>query len=248
MVQTPSYQKRFVMTLSHPGPMNNAMPSDDETQRRLRQILRQLKKLYPEVRSALNYETPLQLMVAVILSAQCTDARVNLVTPALFERYKTAQDFAESDPHELERFISSTGFYRNKAKSIRGACREIVDHFGGEVPRTLKELLTLPGLGRKSANVVLGDAFGVPGITVDTHVGRLSRRLGLTEQTDPVKVEFELMELLPKKEWIGLNHRLIYHGRQVCKSLRPRCDKCVLFDLCPKIGVEETESITPENE
>jgi endonuclease III len=220
----------------------------DETKQRLRQVLRRLKKLYPEVRTALNYETPLQLMVAVILSAQCTDARVNLVTPALFERYQTAQDFADSDQHELERFISSTGFFRNKAKSIRGACREIVDRFGGEVPQTLEELLTLPGLGRKSSNVVLGDAFGVPGITVDTHVGRLSRRLGLTDQTDPVKAEFELMELMPKKEWIGFNHRLIYHGRLVCKSLRPRCDECVLFDICPKIGLDETEEATPESE
>jgi endonuclease-3 len=220
----------------------------DETKQRLRQVLRRLKKLYPEVRTALNYETPLQLMVAVILSAQCTDARVNLVTPALFERYQTAQDFADSDQQELERFISSTGFFRNKAKCIRGACREIVDRFGGEVPQTLEELLTLPGLGRKSSNVVLGDAFGVPGITVDTHVGRLSRRLGLTEQTDPVKAEFDLMELMPKKEWIGFNHRLIYHGRLVCKSFRPRCDECVLFDICPKIGLDETEEATPESE
>jgi endonuclease-3 len=218
--------------------------SSKEIRSRVRLLLPALKKLYPEVRTALNYETPLQLMVATILSAQCTDARVNLVTPALFERYQTAQDFAEADREELEGFISSTGFFRNKAKHIQGACREIVEEFNGELPRTLEELLTLPGLGRKSSNVVLGDAFGVPGITVDTHVGRLSRRLGLTEHTDPVKVEFDLMELLPKKEWIGFNHRLIYHGRQVCKSQKPRCDECALKSFCPQVGIDQPETET----
>ena len=196
-----------------------------------------LRPLYPEAVTALAHDNPLQLLIATILSAQCTDARVNLVTPALFARYKTARDFANCDIRELEGLIKSTGFYKNKAKNIRACCAAIVERFGGEVPNRLEDLVTLPGVGRKTANVVLGDAFGTPGITVDTHVGRLSRRLGLTRHTDPVKVEFALMELLPECEWTAFSHRLILHGRSVCFARKPRCQTCPLADLCPKLGV-----------
>lgn len=197
-------------------------------------ILLELSELYPDPRTELHYRTPLQLMIAVMLSAQCTDVRVNQVTPALFKRYKTAQDFAEADRAELERYIQSTGFFRNKAKNIQAACRVLVEQYGGEVPRTLPELVALPGLGRKSANCVLGDAFGIPGITVDTHVGRLARRLGFTKETDPVKVEHDLMKLWPKPAWTDTSHRLILHGRRVCQSRKPDCANCTLAKLCPK--------------
>ncbi len=200
-------------------------------------ILAELAKLYPDAPTELDFQTPLQLMVAVMLSAQCTDKRVNLVTPALFARYRSARDYADSDREELEGYIQSTGFYRNKAKNIQAACRALVERHGGEVPRTLEELTALPGLGRKSANCVLGDAFGVPGITVDTHVGRLARRLGLTTQSDPVKVEFELMTLWPKDAWTVASHRLILHGRRVCAARTPACDACTLAKHCPKVGV-----------
>lgn len=198
-------------------------------------ILRELERLYPDAQTELHFQTPLQLMVAVMLSAQCTDQRVNMVTPALFARYRTAKDFAEADRAELERYIQSTGFFRNKAKNIQAACQAIVDQHGGEVPRTLDELTALPGVGRKSANCILGDAFGVPGITVDTHVGRLARRLGMTEHTDPVKVEFDLMKLWPNDVWTDASHRLILHGRRVCSARKPNCADCTLSELCPKI-------------
>lgn len=200
-------------------------------------ILAELERLYPDARTELDFQTPLQLMVAVMLSAQCTDKRVNQVTPALFARYHTAKDFAEADRAELEGYIQSTGFYRNKAKNIQAACRMLVEKHGGEVPGTLEELTALPGLGRKSANCVLGDAFGVPGITVDTHVGRLARRLGLTDETDPVKVEFDLMKLWPQEQWTDASHRLILHGRRVCLARKPRCPACTLDKCCPKVGV-----------
>jgi endonuclease-3 len=163
---------------------------------------------------------------------------VNLVTPALFKRFKTVRDFAECDIGELETLIKSTGFYKNKAKNIRACCAAIVERFAGEVPSTLEELVTLPGVGRKTANVILGDAFQTPGITVDTHVGRLSRRLGLTRHRNPVKVEFALMELIPQAEWTAFSHRLILHGRKVCYARKPRCETCALAKLCPKIGVK----------
>ena len=201
-------------------------------------VFRALSKLYPDARCALNHSSPLELLIATILSAQCTDVRVNMVTPTLFKRYPTAADYANADPRELEKLIQSTGFFRAKAKSIQECCRRIVQEHGGEVPDTLEELVGLPGVGRKTANVVLGDAFGVPGITVDTHVGRLSRRLGLTTHTDPAKVEQDLMKLLPKKDWVMFNHRTIYHGRQVCFARKPACDKCTLAKICPKVGVE----------
>lgn len=200
-------------------------------------LLAELGRLYPAAKCALNHDNPLQLLVATILSAQCTDARVNLISPALFARYRTAADFAAAEPAELESFVKSTGFYRNKAKNIRACCQLLVQRHGGEVPRTLDELAALPGVGRKTANVILGNCFGVPGITVDTHVGRLSRRLGLTEHTDPVKVEFALMQLIPREEWTPFSHELILHGRRVCHARRPNCPGCALSGVCPKIGV-----------
>jgi endonuclease-3 len=203
-----------------------------------------LRPLYPEASTALVHSNPLQLLIATILSAQCTDARVNLVTPSLFKRYKTARDFATCDTEELQALIKPTGFFRSKAKSIRACCQAIVERFGEKVPSTLADLVSLPGVGRKTANVVLGDAFDTPGITVDTHVGRLSRRLGLTRHTDPVKVEFALMKLLPEQEWTTFSHRLILHGRSICHARAPRCEECVLFSLCPRIGVKRR---TPRN-
>jgi endonuclease III len=213
------------------------MKTPNPLARRARRIARGLARLYPEARCALNHQTPLQLLVATILSAQCTDARVNLITPALFARYPDARALAGADRKELEGYIQSTGFFRNKAKNLIACCRALVERHGGEVPSTMEELVPLAGVGRKTANVILGNAFGVPGITVDTHVGRLSRRLGLTAHGDPVKVERDLMELLPKKEWTQFSHRLIFHGRQVCHARKPACDGCGLKKLCPKVGV-----------
>jgi endonuclease-3 len=202
-------------------------------------LLDALARLYPETGTALSHQNPLQLLVATVLSAQCTDKRVNLVTPALFARFKTARDFASAKLRDIQSYIKSTGFFRAKSRNIRGLCRTLVKHHGGEVPGTLDELVKLPGVGRKTANVVLGDGFGVPGITVDTHVGRLSRRLGLTLHTDPVKVERDLMRLVPQAEWTRFSHRLILHGRQVCHARKPRCSECLLADLCPKRGVKK---------
>ncbi len=200
-------------------------------------VLAELARRYPTAPIALNFESPFQLLAATILSAQCTDARVNLVTPALFARFPTAPAMAKAPPAELEALIRSTGFFRAKAKSLLGSARAIVRDHGGEVPRTMEELVALPGIGRKTANVVLGDAFGIPGITVDTHVGRLSRRLGLTKQTDPVKVEFALNRLIPRADWTVVSHRIILHGRSVCTARKPSCDRCTLAPLCPKVGV-----------
>lgn len=205
---------------------------------RVRAILKELANLYPDAHCALTFNNPLQLLIATILSAQCTDVRVNLVTPALFQRYPDAAAFAAADITELEKMIQSTGFFRNKARSIKTCCQKLVDEHGGQVPGTLDELVPLPGVGRKTANVVLGNAFGVPGITVDTHVGRLSRRLGLTENEDAVKVEHDLMEIIPKKDWTMFSHRMIFHGRQVCFARKPQCEACTLAKNCPKVGVE----------
>jgi endonuclease-3 len=209
----------------------------DPLRARAHRIRRGLARLYPDAHCALVHQNPLQLLVATILSAQCTDVRVNLVTPALFARYPDAAAFAAADRAELEAMIQSTGFFRNKARSIQLCCQQLVENYGGEVPATLEELTPLPGVGRKTANVVLGDAFGVPGITVDTHVGRLSRRFGLTTQDDPVKVEQDLMRLIPKAEWTIFSHRTIFHGRQVCFARKPNCAGCTLAKDCPKVGV-----------
>lgn len=198
------------------------------------EILERLKRLYPNATCSLDYETPVQLLVATILSAQCTDERVNKVTPELFRRFPDAASMASADLAELEELVRSTGFYRNKAKNIQGACRKIVTDFGGQVPQTMEELLTLPGVARKTGNVVLAHAFGInAGVTVDTHVKRLSQRLGLTTHTEPVQIERDLMKLLPQPDWENWSIRLIYHGRAVCNARNPACDRCQLVDLCP---------------
>jgi len=214
------------------------MSLTDPLKGRARRIVRLLAKQYPDAHCALKHEGPLQLLIATILSAQCTDVRVNLVTPALFQRYPDAKAFAAADRAELEALIQSTGFFRNKAKSILACCKALVERHGGQVPATMEELTPLAGVGRKTANVILGNAFGVPGITVDTHVGRLSRRMGLTTETDPEKVERDLMRLVPRKEWTMFSHRMIFHGRQACHARKPLCETCVLAKVCPKVGVE----------
>jgi endonuclease-3 len=203
-------------------------------QQRTLEILIRLKRLYPEAPCTLNYETPVQLLVATILSAQCTDERVNQVTPELFGRFPDAAAMAAANLEEIESLVRSTGFYRNKAKNIQGACRMIITKFRGEVPKRMEQLLELPGVARKTANVVLSHAYDIhQGVTVDTHVKRLSNRLGLTEYTDPIRIERDLMRLLPQPEWENWSIRLIYHGRAVCQARSPQCYACVLADLCP---------------
>ena len=199
----------------------------------IKKIMAILDEHYPDVTCALNHKNPLELLVATILSAQCTDERVNKVTEDLFKKYKTAEDYAEAPIEELEEDIRSTGFFRNKAKSIKGLGAALGEKHGGEVPQTQDEMVKLPGVGRKTANVVLATCFGIPGITVDTHVGRLSQRLGLTKNKDAVKIEFDLMELIPKKKWDRFSLQLIWHGRKICASRKPKCNICPLFDLCP---------------
>ena len=216
-------------------------PSHTALVRRARRIARELAVLYPDVHTELNFETPLELLVATILSAQTTDKSVNLVTPTLFARYPTAADYASADRPELEKIIQSTGFYRAKTTSLIGLGQALCERFGGEVPGRLKVLVTLPGVGRKTANVVLGNAFGIPGITVDTHFGRLARRFGWTTETDPVKVEAEVATLIPRKEWTDLSQRMIWHGRRVCHSRRPACGACGLARLCPSYGLGPTD-------
>lgn len=210
--------------------LNAAAPA----QARLPEILRLLRELHPDAKCALDFENPLQLLVATILSAQCTDERVNKVTPVLFARYPTAQALAEADREELEQIIHSTGFYRNKAKNVQEACRRIVTEYGGEVPSNMADLLSLTGVARKTANVVLGNCYAIAdGIVVDTHVKRLSERLGLTTQTDPEKIERDLMAMTPQSDWIDLSHLLIFHGRRVCDARKPRCGDCPISYLCP---------------
>ncbi|MEG4106085.1 endonuclease III [Microcoleus sp. S13_C5] len=202
------------------------------------EILIRLKRLYPEAPCTLNYETPVQLLVATILSAQCTDDRVNLVTPALFERFPDAVALANADIEELESLVRSTGFYRNKSKNIKGACQAIVNKFNNQVPQRMELLLELPGVARKTANVVLAHAFGINmGVTVDTHVKRLTQRLGLTEHTDPTRIERDLMILLPQPDWENWSIRLVYHGRAVCNARNPVCNICELADLCPSANI-----------
>jgi len=198
------------------------------------ETIARLKSAYPEARTALDWKNPLELLVATILSAQTTDVQVNAVTPALFAKYPTAADYAAADPTELEEDIRPTGFFRNKAKSLRGMARALADDHGGEVPRTMDELVALPGVGRKTANVVLGNAFGIDeGVVVDTHVRRLSNRLGFTTQNDPEKIERDLMQTVPNRDWTLFSHLLILHGRSVCKARKPACVDCVVNDLCP---------------
>ena len=209
--------------------------------RRARRINRELAEVYPDAHSELDFANPYQLLVATILSAQTTDQRVNLVTPALFARYPTPADLADADPAEVEMLVQSTGFFRAKTKSIIGMAKAVCERYGGEVPGRLVDLVTLPGAGRKTANVVLGNAFGVPGITVDTHFGRLVRRFGWTTETDPVKVEAAIAELLPRSEWTMLSHRLIWHGRRVCHARKPACGACPIAPLCPSYGEGPTD-------
>jgi len=206
----------------------------DDKKKRTAEIIKRLKKAYPDAHCALNHSNAFELLIATILSAQCTDERVNIVTADLFRKYRGPADYLKVEQAELEKDIHSTGFFRNKSKSIQGACRLLIDEFGGEVPHTMEEILTLPGVARKTANVVLGNAFGiVSGVVVDTHVARLSQRLGLTVNENAEKIENDLMELVPKRHWIMFPHWLITHGRQICVARRPRCRQCVLADICP---------------
>jgi endonuclease-3 len=210
-----------------------------EEKRDAQKIVRRLARQYPDATCSLNFSSPLELLVATILSAQCTDERVNLVTANLFKKYRSAADYATAKPAALERDIKSTGFFRNKAKSLRGCCQQLFDEHDGQVPQDLDALVKLPGIGRKTANVILGTAFEIPsGVVVDTHVGRLSRRLGLTAEKDAVKVENDLIERIPKKQWIAFSHRMIQLGRQFCSARKPKCDECPLEKVCPKNGVE----------
>jgi endonuclease-3 len=222
-----------------------SVPASEESplalKRRARRINRELAGVYPDAHIELNFTNPLELSVATILSAQCTDRRVNEVTPAVFAKYRTAADYAAADRAELEELIKPTGFFRNKTTSIIGLGAALVERFDGEVPRTLAELVTLPGFGRKTANVILGNAFDVPGITIDTHFGRLARRWRWTAETDPVKVEFAVAELIPKNDWTILSHRVIWHGRRMCHARRPACGVCPIARWCPSFGEGPTD-------
>lgn len=213
------------------------MSATDE-KRYASKVVRHLKKGYPDAECALNYDTPFQLLIATILSAQCTDERVNIVTAELFKKHPTPDTMATAPVKQLEKIVQSAGFFRTKAKNIKACAKGLVEDHDGQVPEDLPSLVKLAGVGRKTANVVLGTAFGIPsGVVVDTHVGRISRRLGLTDKTDPVKVENDLMELLPKREWVAYSHRMIHHGRQVCKARRPQCDACSMKRFCPQVDV-----------
>jgi len=216
------------------------MPRESEKSLRARaaKIIAGLKKTYPDAHCELNYSNPLELLIATILSAQCTDKRVNIVTESLFRKYRSAADYANANLRDLETAIRTTGFYRNKARNIQAACRSIVEKYGGEVPRTMAELVQLGGVGRKTANVVLGNAFGIAeGVVVDTHVTRLSWRLGLTREKTPEKIELALMKLIPRQEWTLLSHLLIWHGRRRCPARKPDCPNCEIKPLCPRIGL-----------
>jgi len=205
-------------------------------------IIAELRRLYPKAKCSLNYSNPLELLVATQLSAQCTDERVNIVTQQLFKKYRTVEDYATASQEELEQDIRSTGFYRNKARNIRAAAQRIIAEYGGEVPRTMAGMLSLAGVARKTANVVLGNAFGiVEGFVVDTHIGRLSRRFGWTKNEDPVKVEKDLMRIIPQQEWFDLTHLLIFHGRAVCYSRNPQCERCTLVPLCPSAFIAKNK-------
>jgi endonuclease-3 len=214
---------------------------------RMKKIIAGLRKAYPDAHCELNFSSPLQLLIATILSAQCTDKRVNIVTENLFKKYKTAEAFAEADLAELEQDIKTTGFYRNKAKNIKACCQALIETHQGEVPRTMEQLVELGGVGRKTANVVLGNVFDTNvGVVVDTHVGRLSLRLGLTTETDPVKVEQALMKLVPQEQWTLFSHLLIWHGRRRCYARNPDCENCEVKSLCPRIGIKINNKETKE--
>jgi endonuclease-3 len=210
------------------------MPAQNSKEKeRLREIIRLLKAEYPQAKCSLEFSNPLELLVATILSAQCTDERVNRVTRSLFKKYPSAADYAKVSQQELEQDIHSTGFYKNKAKNILNCCKALVEQHMGQVPASLEELIKLDGVGRKTANVVLGSYFEIPAIVVDTHVSRVSRRIGLTTSTDPIKIEFELMQKVPREDWVIFSHLLIYHGRKLCKARKPMCKQCCINSLCP---------------
>jgi len=209
------------------------METTDQLKQRARKIVSILKKEYPESRIALNFSSPLELLISTILSAQCTDERVNIVTSSLFKKYRTAEDYIKVSSKELEKDIRSTGFYKNKAKSIKKCCQMLVEKHGGKVPSTMDELLELGGVGRKTANVILGNAFGFPAIAVDTHVKRLSQKLCFTDKENPDKIEFDLMEIIPKEDWTQFSHLLMSHGRKICIARKPRCGECCVRELCP---------------
>ena len=213
--------------------MNSALSAASAPELRAPEVNRRLAQEYPNARCALDYDSPLQLLIATVLSAQCTDERVNSVTPELFARYPEAADYASAQRSDLERILRPLGFQRAKAGHLVGIGEKLVADFQGEVPRTVKELTSLPGVGRKTALVVLGNAFGIPGLTVDTHFGRLMQRLGLTGEKTPVKIERDISKLVPEEEWTMFSHRVIFHGRQVCHARTPECDACVLRDMCP---------------
>ena len=217
------------------------MPVDMESRKQATALYRILSKTYPNIRCELDFENPLQLIIATVLSAQCTDKRVNAVTPALFKKYKNLRAFVGADIGDIENLIFQTGFYRAKARYIKELTTKVLTDFGGEVPATLEELITLPGVGRKTANVVLGHAFDTPGITVDTHFGRLSRRFGWTIEKDPVKVEHIVGALFPRSEWTNLSQRMIWHGRRICHSRKPACGICPVAKLCPSFGIGEID-------
>ena len=220
--------------------MRKSLP---EKKVRAKAIYRQLTKNYPNVSCELDYKNPYQLLVATVLSAQCTDKRVNQTTPALFKKYNSIKKMAAADIKDLQQLVKSTGFYRAKAKNIKNLSQTILVDFNGKVPSNIEDLVTLPGVGRKTANVVLGHGFNIPGITVDTHFGRLSRRFGWSNQKDPVKVEFEVAKLIPRRQWTNLSQRLIWHGRRVCHSRKPACGACVIAKLCPSYGVGEVDKV-----
>jgi endonuclease III len=219
--------------------------NNNKTADKTGEIIARLKKEFPQARTALEFSNPLQLLISTILSAQCTDVRVNMVTPALFAKYRFAKDFAQADRNELEAEIKSTGFYRMKSKHIMEACQNIVERFNGKVPNTMEDLMSLPGVGRKTANCVMGGAFGIQsGIVVDTHVIRLANLLGLTKNSDPEKIEQDLIELVPKKEWYRFSNLIILHGRKTCKARKPLCAQCNLSDICPSSKILPLESKT----
>jgi endonuclease-3 len=220
--------------------MRKSLP---EKKVRAKAIYRQLTKSYPNVRCELDYNSAFQLLVATVLSAQCTDKRVNQTTPALFKKYPNPKKMSKAELKDIQRLVKSTGFFRAKAKNIKALSNKIMEDFDGDVPSNLEDLITLPGVGRKTANVVLGHAFGIPGITVDTHFGRLSRRFDWSKQSDPVKVEFEVGDLIAEKEWTNLSQRMIWHGRRVCHSRKPACGACPLAKLCPSYGIGEVDPI-----
>jgi endonuclease-3 len=223
-------------------PARSEAAGEAEKQAQAARALRRLKADYPAATCALENETPFELLVATILSAQCTDERVNLVTPELFRRWPTAAEMARAPIKALEKTIQSTGFFRNKARNIKAASQALLEQHDGEVPRDMEAMVALPGVGRKTANVVLGTAYGLAtGIVVDTHVTRVSRRLGLTQHTDPVKIEQDLIEVVPQSEWVDFAHRMIHHGRQICTARKPKCPQCSMNSFCPKIGLEEVK-------